>query len=43
MRDIYSQVNNISLEQLDKTYKQGSKLIDSITTTARVLDYVERS
>ena len=43
MRDIYSQVNNISLEQLDKTYKQGSKLIDSITATAGVLDYVEES
>ena len=41
VRDIHSKVNNIPLEQLDRTYKQGSKPIDSIAATTGVLDYVE--
>ena len=39
--NIYSKVSNIPLGQLDKTCKQGSKLIDSIAATAEVLDYVK--
>ena len=39
--DIHGKINNIPLEQLDKTYKQGSKPIDYIAATAGVLDYIE--
>ena len=38
-----SKINNTSLEQREKTYKLGTKLIDSTVASARVFDHIEGS
>ena len=39
--DIHHKVNNISLKELDKTYINGSNLIDSIAAMCGIMEYIE--
>ena len=39
--DIHHKINNIPYEKLDKTYKHGSSIIDSITASSRIMQYIE--
>ena len=39
--EVHCKINNISIDRLDKTYKYGSKAIDSIAVSSGLIDYVE--
>ena len=41
--DEHSKINNIPIMQLDKTCKNGSRTIDSITVSSRVMSHIEGS
>ena len=41
VKEIHVKINNIRMENLDKTYKNGSTPIDSIAATNGVMDFVE--
>ena len=43
MEDAHSRINNIDLKQLDKTYINRSKAIDSITVSEGLMKFVEGS
>ena len=43
VRDVHSKINNIRMDQMDKTCKSGSKPIDSFAASAGILDYIEGS
>ena len=43
VEDIYVNFNNIKINQLDNTYKNGSKYINSITATPGVISHIEGS
>jgi len=39
--DIHSRVNNIPLDEMDKTYIGGSVPIDSVAATPSIIEYIE--
>ena len=39
--DVYSKINNVMITQLDKTYKRGSRAIDSIAALFGIMQYIE--
>ena len=41
VKETHVHVNKLRLEQLDKTYKNGSKPIDSIAATSGIMEHVE--
>lgn len=41
--DVHSKLNNVAITQLDKTFKQGSRAIDSIAASRGVMNYIEGS
>ena len=41
--DVHTKINNIEMNQMDKTSKLGLKPIDSFAASAGILDYVEGS
>ena len=41
--DVHSKINNVPITQLDKTYKNGSRAIDSIAASSRIMSYIEGS
>jgi len=43
IQDIHKLFNKIDLSNLDHTYKDGSKYIDSIAATHNIMDYIEGS
>ena len=43
VKEINSHANKLNLKDLDKTYKNGSKPIDSIAATSRIVEYAEES
>lgn len=43
IEDVHSRVNNIPIDQLDKTYINGSQAIDTIAMSEGMFDYVEGS
>ena len=43
VEDVHTRFNNIQIDQLDNTYKNGSKYIDSIAATPGIINYIEGS
>jgi hypothetical protein len=43
VKDVHSKINNIEMNQLDKTYKKGSRTIDSIAASSGIMNYIEGS
>ena len=41
--DVHSKINNVMIIQLDKTYKRGSRAIDSIAASSGIMEYIEGS
>ena len=41
VKEIHAVVNNINMNRLDRTYKNGSKSIDSIAATCGIMEFVE--
>ena len=41
VKEIHAYVNKINIQQLNKTCKNGSKPIDSIVATSRIMEYVK--
>jgi len=41
VKEVHVIANNIEIERLDRTYKNGSKPIDSIAATCGIMDFVE--
>lgn len=41
VKEIHVHVNKLKIEELDKTHKNGSKLIDSIAATSGIMEYME--
>ena len=43
VEDIHTNFNNIEINQLDNTYKNGSKYIDSIAATPGIISHIKGS
>ena len=41
VRDVYSAINQIKVRQMDNTFIRGSKLIDTIAISNRIIQCVE--
>ena len=41
VKEIHAHIDKLRLKELDKTCKNGSKLIDSIAVTSGIIEYVE--
>jgi len=41
VREVHAEINNIRMDLFDKTYKNGSKPIDSIAASCGIMDFIE--